>query len=328
MFKNFKFGAGHTLIAIGGGSVVVSAGLNVAHSLHIALWAVPIILLSEGARLGIPFIAAERGWTKHLKVTFGAVVVLCLLTTTAFLADKFASVIRERGHIEAVQAQKVEKIADLKAAIEKFQEQRSSESLKALAAGEAKNEFCGPKCLKWLDLAATAERREKLETELADLVTQTQTTAPVQVSGLGLLIGTVTGLGTQTGSAISMIAVAAAILYSLDLLVYLIIPGATYLRQDRQTARIAAFTGDFQAPKSKTGKVGKDEAYHLLVSYLLAQPDGATLTSRRQLCRVILGTDSRKTTFNDWMNSWIAKGDLLAVTKDKKKELISLPKAA
>jgi hypothetical protein len=333
MFTNCKYGAGHALIVIGLGAGLVSMGLNVYHSLHIALWSVPIIILSESARIVLPFVAATRGWTGHLKATFGAVVVLCLLTSTAFLADSFAKVLLSRGHQESVQAQKTAKIGELKIAIAEITEKLSSKTLNEMVAkeeGRKDKPGCGKSCLEYKERAGKAERREALEDELKALTVETQTAAPVEASGLGLLIGSVTGLDKETGSAISMILLAGAILYCLDLLVYLIIPGAQYCRQDAKNAKIAAFGGELEVRITKvkadgSKKVTKDEAYQFVISHLLEKPEGSILTSRRQLA-ALAGVP--KTTFCSWMQEWVETGKLLAVTKTKHRELISLPKAA
>ncbi len=331
MFKNF--GTGHSLISIGLGAGMLSMGLNVAHSIHIALWAVPVIMLSETARVLLPFVAAKRGWTGHIAVTFGAVVVLCLLTTSAFLADSFASVLLGRDHEATVLATKEAKIVELKAEIAGL-EKLSSKALLDMAAKEevrAEKPGCGTNCLAYKERAAKAERREMLEADVKELTKTTEDAAPVAVSGLGVILGKVTGYGTQTGSALSMAIFSSVLMFCLDGLVYLIIPGTRYCREDKASAKVATFAPlTVKATAIKAGasaKIGKQEAYRRLISHLLDMPEGSMLTSRRQLCKVILGSDNRKTTFNDWMNQWIAKGDLLAVTSGKG-EVISLPKAA
>lgn len=332
MFNTFKFGTGHSLISIGLGAGAVSMSLNVFHAFHIALWTIPVIMLSEISRILLPFIAANRGWTGHLKITFGGVVLLCLLTTSAFLADSFASILLDRDHAAQVLSAKQAKIAELNAEIAATAEKASSKALNDMAAKEevrAEKPGCGTNCLAYKERAAKAERREALEKEVKELSQVTENAAPVAVSGLGVILGKMTGYGTETGSALSMAIFSSVLMFVLDGLVYLIIPGTHYCREDKASAKIEAFAPlGVKTIKTEAGaKIGKQEAYRRLISHLLDMPEGSMLTSRRQLCKVILGTDKRKTTFNDWINSWIAKGDLIVVTSSKG-ELICLPKAA
>lgn len=329
MFNNFKFGSGHALVGIGLGAGAVSMGLNTVHSFHIALWAAPIVILSETARIAIPFIAAHRGWTGHLKATFGAVVALCLLTSTAFLADSFGNLLRQRGQAENVQAQKAAKIAELKTDIAAVAEKLSSKALTDMAAKEETRKDkpgCGTTCLNYKERAGKAERREALEVELKNMTVETQTAALVEVSGLGAMLGYVTGWGTELGSALSMILFGGAVLYCLDLLVYLIIPGSRYCREDRANAKLAQF-GPLEIKTVKATvdgkvKISKQDAYRKVCATLLETADGSILTSDRALARV-LGVS--KSTFSAWMKEWEAKGELLSVTKNRHQKLVSLP---
>lgn len=329
MNNTSKWSAGHLLIGISIAASVVSASLNIWHSLPIALWSIPIILLSEGTRALLPFAAVKRGWTKQLKIIFGAVVALCLLTSTAFLADKFADVLRSRSHQTQVLAQKAETVKALQTKINEIKENASVASLLDLAKSEEKNGGCLNRCLAFKKRIPDAERREALETELKALTRETQA-APVKVNGLGWLLGSMTGLDEQTGSALSMIAIAAVILYTLDLLTYLSITGAKWSREDRAAAQMApyvdmAITAPVKIAADGTEKVTKAEAYKRVVAYLLATPEGSILVSDRKLAEII---GAKKSSLNVWLKKWAETGELLIAEKRRGQKLISLRKAA
>lgn len=350
MFKQSHHGDG--LIALGLSAGLVSMGLNVVHSASIALWAVPIVVLTESARIYIPFVVADKGWSKFLKSVFAAVITLCLFTSTSFLADTYVMRLLGRGKQETVAAQKVERIKELKADIEGIKKQcdaqaaskdklpncnLSSSALTELAAkeeGRKDKPGCGTLCQNYKTAAGVAERREGLEKDLTALVTETQKAEVIETNGLGAFIGWATGLGTEKGTIVMMAIGGALLLYTLDLLVYTIILGCQYRRDDRK-ARKAESLGVAHKPivTDSAKKIGKQEAYDLLINRLLEMPEGSMLTSRRQLCKIILGTDKRKTTFNEWMNQWIKEGKLLVAEKIEGKsnganELISLPRKA
>jgi hypothetical protein len=327
MNSKFKFGTGHLLIGISLAASVVSAGLNIWHSLNI-MWAIPIILMAEGTRALLPFAAVRRGWNKQLKVIFGAVVALCLITSTAFLADKFAEVLKDRAQQQTVLVQKGIKITDLKAEIVAMTEKLSSETLLDMAKAEAQNKGCADRCMKLKERAGKAKVREQKEADLKSLETQTET-AKVEVSGLGWLLGSITGLGDETGSALSMIFIAAVILYTLDLLTYLSITGATWVREDNEAAQLAQFgVGEKTEPKVKadgTVKVRKEDAYREIVSMLMGKHEHSMITSERQLAQV-LGV--AKSTLNGWLKEWNASGRLVVLEKSKHRKVVSLRKAA
>jgi hypothetical protein len=335
MFKNFKFGAGHALIALGGGVGLTMLVINTSHGLEKGLYLAVVFFFSEASRIAIPFIASNKGWFRELKFGFAAAIAISVFASTNFFADKFAVVLLGWGKQTEVQDDRKVEIAKLETKIGEIKEIRSSASLTKLAEGEKVNKFCGPKCLNWQALAAKAEGREKLEAELKTLKTTQVAAAPVEVSGLGLMIAKVTGLDVQTASGLNLAIGGLLILYAFDLLVYLIIPGSRMLQEDKRNIKAEQFgvTVTKLTGKDKPTKIGKQEAYELLINRLIDMPDGSMLISRRQLCKIILGTESRKTTFNDWMNDWIAKDMIKAVAKDETKangrnELISLPKAA
>lgn len=338
---------GKGLIVLGLCAGLVSMVLNVWHVWHVFTWALPIVILTEAARMYIPFVAAEKGWNTLLKSVFVAVIVLCLFNSTSFLADAFVTKLMGRDKEVGLAAGKDAKIATLKADIAAITAQctadvkaklancnLSHKALTDLANAEENRKDkpgCGKACQDFKVAAGTAERRETMETEVVRLETETAQAGVIETNGLGAALGWATGLGTEKGTVLVLTLGGAIFLYTIDLLVYLIIIGSQWVREDDRKAKVAALTGlDAKTVKIKVEgdkKVTKAEAYQAVIAYLLDMPEGSMLTSRRQLCKIVLGTEKRKTTFNEWMNDWIAKGDLDAVTKGKR-EVISLPSRA
>lgn len=334
MTKNLHHG--HGLIALGVGAGAVSAGLNLFHIAHVAVWMIPIVALTESARIYLPFVAASHGWNTFLKTAFGAVMLLCLITSTQFLADTFVMKLLGRGKQEDVAAQKVAKIAKLEADIAAITEKLSSKKLNEMVAeekGRKDKPGCGTKCLDYQERAGKAERREKLEAELAELTKSVETASVIETNGLGLLVSKASCLSEWTcmdveqGTMVVMSAGGASLIYTLDLLVYLVILGTQMVRREADKAKLSALGVEITVTKEvESGKkVTKEQAYQFVISKLLEQPEGSMLTSRRQLAPL---AGVSKTTFCTWMNDWVKTGKLNSVPKSKHRELISLPKAA
>lgn len=330
-----KFHHGHGLIALGVSAGAVSAGLNLFHIAHVATWMIPIVALTESARIYLPFVAANHGWNGFLKTAFGAVMLLCLITSTQFLADTFVMKLLGRGKQETVATQKVAKIAELKTEIATITEKLSSQTLNKMVAeekGRKDKPGCGKDCLAYQERAGKAERREKLEAELVELTKTVETAAVIETNGLGLMVSNLSCLSAKTcldveqGTLVVMSVGGASLIYTLDLLVYLVILGTQMKRREEQNAKLSQFV-DVKVTKVVNGakKVSKDEAYQFVISKLLEAPEGSILTSRRQLAPL---AGVSKTTFCTWMNEWVETGKLNSVPKSKHRELISLPKAA
>ena len=332
MLKNVKIGAGHVLVAIGLGAAILSTTMNTVHGYESALWMAVLFFLVEVARAAIPFIAATRGWTGHLKVTFGFIIFLSLFASANFAADYFGMSLLGRGKEVELQDGKKNELAKLEAKINAIPELASEQALLGLAKAEADRKDkpgCGTGCLAYTARAAIARTKEELKKEYVELKKTIDAEGPIKTSGMGLFIANVAGISIERATAGRDIAQGIAALLAIDLLVYLIIPGAKWLREDRHNEKLSGYGAvEIKATKTKadgTKKVSKAEAYRKVVAMLLETSEGSILTSRRRLA---LEIGVPKTTFSGWMADWAADGSLLIATKAKGKELVSLRKAA
>jgi hypothetical protein len=332
MIKIFKYSTALLMLGIGLAAGLTSWVLNIAHGWEASLAAAIICGIADAARISVPVIAANRGWSKQMVWGIFALGIFSLLNIANYTANKYGEKIWDSMQNKAGIVQRSAKIDELKGKIEGFAEKRKSSTLRQLAEDERGNKYCGEKCKTLQSLADAAERREALETELKRLETENDAVVEA-VEPKGFALGFVAyGFSPVAAQTIVDAFWGFVRLVVLDMLVYFLIPGALMLREDRKAAKVAPFVD--LAPKAGPKLTAKgeprkyasqDEAYRRLVALLLETNDHAMLVSDRQLAKSV---GASKTSMNKWLKKWHDEGKLLVAEHSKHKALISLRKAA
>ncbi len=324
----FKSGTALLMIGIGFGAGAISLVLNISHGLEASLAGAAACGLADLARQSVPVIAATRGWSKQLKYAIMALGLFSVFNISNYIADQYGRTIWTAMKADDGKALRAAEIAELKAKIAAFAEQRKSTTLTQLADDERKNKFCGNQCKKFQSLADEAQRREALEVKVDKLIKANEDVSPIDVEGFAVAL--VAGGMSPMAAKTTMLALRGfGMLLVVDMLVYFLIPGFAWLREDKAKAKLAQFgiSQELTVKTRATGekKISKEQAYGIVCARLLETSEGSILTSCRQLAALV---GVPKTTFTSWMEEWVASGKLLVQTKSKHRALVSLPKAA
>lgn len=324
-----KYSTALLMIGIGLAAGVTSFVLNVSHGLEASIAAAVTCGLADLARCSVPVIAATRGWNTQLKYAIFVLGAFSLWNISNYVADQYGRTIWDAMQADSSKAARSAEIEDLKVKIAAFKEQGKSATLRQLADDERKNKFCGPECKKYQKLADEAERREALEAAMAKLKKANDDVAPVEIQGFG--VGLVAAGMTPLAAKTTMLALKGfGTLIVVDMLVYFLIPGFSWLREDKAKARLASMGISAELtvkakPEGSKKKVSKEEAYGVVCARLLETSEGSILTSCRQLAAIV---GVPKTTMTTWIQEWAENGKLLVQPKSKHRALVSLPKAA
>lgn len=328
MKKIAKYSTALLMIGIGGAAGVTSMVLNIGHGLEASIAAAVTCGLADLARISVPVIAASRGWSKQLKYGIIILGLFSLWNISNYIADQYGRTIWTAMQADNGKVSRSAEIVALKAKAEAIAEKASVSSLEKLAESEKSNGGCKTKCLDFKKRVPEAERREKLEAQIAKLEGANNAVAPLEVEGFGVAL---VALGmTPLAAKTTMLALKGfGTLLVVDMLVYFLIPGFSWIREDKANARLAELgvSTELTVKTRANGKkkVSKEEAYRILCAKLLETSEGSILTSCRQLADLI---GVPKTTFTNWMEEWNNEGKLLIQPKSKHRSLVSLPKAA
>lgn len=328
MLNIFKHSTALMMISVGAVAGMISLTLNISHGLESSIAAAAACGLADAARQSVPVIAAVRGWSKQLQYGIIALGLFSLFNIANYIANSYGETIWNAMQADNGVSARSVKIENLNAKIDAIAEKASVASLEKLADSEKQNGGCKTKCQDFKKRIPEAERREKLEAELKALEDKNANVATVEVKGFALAL-VAKGYSPIAAKTIMDALNGLLTLLVVDMLVYFLIPGFAWLREDKAKAKLSALGVSTELTvktrANGTKKISKDEAYRIVCAKLLETSEGSILTSCRQLAELI---GVPKTTFTNWMEEWKADDKLIIQPKSKHRALVSLPRKA
>lgn len=273
-------GGAFALLALTAGAI--SLMMNVTFGLQVSWLAALVFVLSDGAKILLPMIAAVLGWDIRRRIAWGLAVAISVTAALSSLLEGQAQRLKDT-QAAALTANGAR--ADMERArkeLSMIAEPTSVDALRVLtqeaqdkADREAARGGCGAKCeaareiaVKLVTRLGLAEQRDKLQAQLA-MAKETAEATPITALGATDTLAALTGGDQAQIAMITGIAISVVMLAILELLAtfsgdgVLILRKAWMNRRNEHSTQNMTIAKQQASPSTKSEKTVANRAYYL-----------------------------------------------------------------